>query len=98
MCARRIVLDIARVEMVRQVEDRSANACAFSAEARNEVRDFEVFRDLQVQRNVSRKTPCTISRANKLKPLVDERERKARTNLYRRRNYQTEARLYLAVG
>ena len=48
-----------------------------SAEAWNEVWNFEIFRDLQVQRNVSRKTSRPVARANKFQPFVYERERKA---------------------
>ena len=87
-----VVLNVARIKVVRDVEND--HTCAHTL---IEEWNSEAFEDRCIEREECRKA-STVARADEIEPLVNERERKTRANLQCRHHRDAEGRLHFTVG
>src|ERR1043166_6448886 len=88
-----IVLKIARIEMVRDVENRGPCAHALVKKG-----DFEAFQDLHIDRHKGRKASSLVTPADEIQTIIHVRKRKARSNFQRWRNSKSIWRPQFSVG
>src|SRR5713226_2981239 len=86
-----IVLHVARIEMVGDVENDDAGARLFIQE-----RNLETFQDGRVQRQKSREAGVVAS-PHKVQPIIDDREWKTRADFQRRHDCYLGWRLQFSV-
>jgi len=91
--ATRVVLHVAWVEVVSDVEDGDTGASALIKKG-----DLKALEDLRIKREIHRKTSGLILRADYVKPLIDQREWKAGANLQRWRDRDFPPCFYFSVG
>ncbi len=75
--AAKIVLNITRVEMIRNVENGRPDAHFASLELGNELGNDETLGDLHVERDEYGKAPRPVARTDEIQLLIYERERES---------------------
>jgi len=88
-----VVLKIARIEMVCDIENRGPGAHTLVEKG-----DLEAFQDLHIERHKGRQAPSLVARADEIQTIIHVRKREAGSNFHRRRNGQSIWRLQFSVG
>ena len=79
--ARQVVLKVAGIEVIREVEDLQSQLNSIFAESSRQTNRPH---DLQIERGKFRKAPGKISRSDKVAVLIDDRIREARADIQNR--------------
>src|ERR1051325_8535424 len=87
-----VVLKIARIEMVCDIENRGPGAHTLVEKG-----DLEAFQDLHIDRHKGWEAPCLVARTDEIQTIIYIRKRKAGSNFHRRRNGQSIWRLEFSV-
>ena len=88
-----VVLKVARIEMVCDIEDRGPGAYSLVEE-----RHFEALQDLDIDGHKGGKPSSLIALADEFEAIIDVRKRKAGSNFHRRRNGQSIWSLEFSIG